>query len=91
MCILMIIGRMILNKYSQKTWVVFVQGSFSRGGLCPGGFSPDGFCPGGFFVRGGFCPYTEQCTRTLLMKMYSAPGLCNTYDIKLCVHAEKAF
>ena len=48
MCILMIIGRMILNKYSQKTWVVFVQGSFSRGGLCPGGFSPDGFCPGGF-------------------------------------------
>ena len=29
---------MILNKYSQKTWVVFVQGSFSQGGLGPGGF-----------------------------------------------------
>ena len=53
-----------VNKYSQKTWVVFVQGSFSQGGLCPGGFSPDGFCPGGF--RPGWFLFVYRLGNTLL-------------------------
>ena len=58
MCILMIIGRMILNKYSQKTWVVFVQGSFSPGGIMSGGVLVWMVFVQVVFVRGGFCPYT---------------------------------
>ena len=54
-----------VNKYSQKTWVVFVQGSFSQGGVLVRMVFVQVV-----FVRGGFCPYTSIHTGSLNIDSY---------------------